>query len=146
MKIIICGDRNTDDYSILQEAAKQSGFKITEVVSGGAKGADALGEKYAKDNKIKLKVFKAEWDNLDVEGAKIKERINPWTKKVEKYNASAGFNRNSDMVNYADAVIALQPDGDTSGTQDTIKKSKEKGIPVFVFPQEKEKKESKYKF
>src|SRR3954470_15364903 len=95
-KTIICGDRTITDYDLLKKAIEASGFKITEVVSGGAKGADSLGEKWAKENKVKIKVFKPDWDNIDVEGAKVKERVNPWTKEVEKYNCMAGFTRNSD--------------------------------------------------
>ena len=43
MKVIIAGSRNFTDYKVLQDAIKNSGFKITEVVSGGAKGVDSLG-------------------------------------------------------------------------------------------------------
>lgn len=144
-KTLIVGSREITDYELVEKAIKESGFKISEIISGGAKGADTLAEKYAKQNKIKIKVFKPDWDNIEAEGAKVKERINPWTKEVEKYNCMAGFQRNSEMVNYGEQCIALQVE-DTSGTQDTIKKCQEKGIPVFIYPPKSEQKEKKYKF
>jgi hypothetical protein len=135
MKIIICGPRTLEDYDLIDKAIKESGFKITTVISGGAKGADSLGEKWAKSNKIKIDRKAAEWDNLELPNAVVKERINPWTKKLEKYNANAGFYRNSEMVAIAEGCIAIQLE-ETAGTQDTIKKCKDKGIPVFIYPQE----------
>lgn len=39
MKTIIAGGRNVTTYSYVEEAVKQSGFHITEVISGCARGA-----------------------------------------------------------------------------------------------------------
>lgn len=136
MKIAIIGDRTITDPKILEDAIKASGFTITEVVSGGAKGADTLAENWAKKNKIPIKVFKPNWDDLTAEGAIVKERVNPFNKKMEKYNANAGFARNSDIINYADGVIALQTNGDTNGTQDSVKKAKTRNIPVYIHEDE----------
>jgi hypothetical protein len=119
MKVAIVGDRNVSDYSIVKKAVEQSGFDVTEVVSGGAKGVDSLAERWARDHNIPCKVFKADWDNLRAPGAVIK--VNKWRKK---YNANAGFQRNQDIVDYAEAVIAIQPNGPTSGTQDTVRRTK----------------------
>lgn len=38
------------------------------------------------------------------------------------------------MADYADALIALQPNGQTAGTQDMIKRASAKGIPVYIYP------------
>lgn len=54
--------------------------KNIEIVSGGAKGADSLGEYFAKFYNIKLKVFNPNW---------------------EMYGKMAGFIRNEDMAIYA---------------------------------------------
>lgn len=59
------------------------------------------------------------------------------------YDSSAGFVRNEKMIDYADAVIALQPNGDSSGTQDMVDKAKKKGLSVFIFPERNER-ESEY--
>jgi hypothetical protein len=144
MKVIICGDREVCDLALVDKAVKKSKYKITLVINGDAKGADTLGKEWAEARNIPVENFPADWKNIDVEGAVVKERFNKWTKKNEKYNANAGFQRNSTMVDEADAVIALQPNGPTNGTQDTIKKAKAKGIPIFVL--EKEDDEYEYFF
>ena len=145
MKVIIAGSRDINDYELVKKAVKASGFKVSMVISGGAPGVDTLGEKWATDNKVKIDRKEAEWNNLKQPGAKIKSRYNKWKKCEEEYNANAGFYRNSQMVDIAEACIAIQIE-DTPGTQDTIKKCQKKGIPVFIYPEEKKDKEYKYKF
>lgn len=139
MKVAIVGDRKCNDYDLLCRAIQKSGFDITEIVSGGAQGADRLAELYAKKNNLPIKVFPADWNNT--KGKNVIVKVNQWGKK---YNANAGFNRNSEIVAYADAVIALQPMGESSGTQDTIRKAKQMKIPIYVY--EKEDYEYEYKF
>lgn len=139
MKVIIAGSRNFKDYSILEKAIKESGFKITTVVSGGAPGVDKLGEEWAVKNKIPIEQFPADWNNIDAPGAIVKQRKNPWNKKIESYNANAGFARNIEMAEFADALIAI--DLDTNGTNHMIKTAKEKDLKVFVYSPEKAEKE-----
>jgi len=131
MKCIIAGDRNIVNKAILEKAIKKSGFTITEVVSGGARGADTLGEEWAKENGIPVKEFPADWNNLAVKGAVIK--TNAWGKQ---YNAAAGTFRNKQMADYADALIAIQTNGKTPGTQNMIKLAKENELEVFVYERE----------
>jgi len=50
MKVIIAGSRTCTDYSLLEEAIRESGFEITTVLCGGAKGADILGKQWAINN------------------------------------------------------------------------------------------------
>ena len=139
MKVAIVGDRDVTDYSMIEKAVKQSGFEITEVVSGGAKGVDSLAVRWAQDNGIPYIEFKADWNDIYAAGAIIK--TNKWGRK---YNANAGFARNSKIVNYAEAVIAIQPNGPTSGTQDTVKKTKKAKKPLHQY--EKEDSDYEYQF
>ncbi len=139
MKVIIAGDREFNDYDMLERAIEQSGFEITEVVSGGARGSDKLGELWAKAHKVPVKIFAADWDNIKVKGAIVK--TNQWKKK---YNANAGFARNEEMASYAEALIALQPDGPTPGTQDMIKRGKAHKLQIHIY--EKQDDEYEYKF
>lgn len=139
MKVAIVGDRNITNYKLVEKAIKQSGFEITEVVSGGARGVDSLAKQWAQKNCIPYKEFAADWDNIKAKNAIVK--TNKWGKK---YNANAGFERNSKIQNYSDAVIAIQIFGPTPGTQDTIRKAKKRGIPVYIY--EKEDDEYEYKF
>lgn len=75
-----------------------------------------------------MKDFPAKWKDIHVEGAKIKD--GPYG----KYNSLAGFWRNQEMTDYADALIAIQIN-DSSGTKDIIDKARKREIPIFIYPQ-----------
>lgn len=124
MKVIICGDREFEDYEVLCQVIEESGFKITEVVSGGARGVDKLGETWAKNNKKKLKKFPAKWNDLDAPGAVVK------TGEYGEYNAKAGFDRNAQMADYAQACIALFAGG--NGTRDMIEQAEKRELKMHV--------------
>lgn len=96
MKTAIIGSRIAHDYQQLLEAIE--GLTITEVISGGAKGADQLAERYAQEHRIRLTVIKADW-----------------TKGKE-----AGPLRNQQIVEAAELVLALW-DRQSKGTADTIR-------------------------
>lgn len=110
MKTIIAGSRNITNYEALQHAVTKSQFTITEVVSGGARGADKLGEDYAHNNSLQLTTMPADWN---------------------AHGKRAGYLRNEEMANYAEALIALW-DGHSSGTKHMINLAKRKGLKVFV--------------
>lgn len=109
MKVIIAGSRGIVDMDI-DAVIKQSGFAITEVVSGGAVGVDELGELWARQHNIPVKLFAANW---------------------AAYGKSAGPRRNSEMAEYADALIAV-PTISSKGTHDMIRKAKAKRLKVYV--------------
>ena len=81
-----------------------------EIVSGGARGADSLGEQYARERGFKLSVFRAEWN---------------------KYGKSAGYRRNEQMALYADAVVVFW-DGVSKGSKHMIDIAMRQGIKVRV--------------
>ena len=111
-KVIIAGCRDFDDYPLLERVCDyylQNKDDI-EVVSGRATGADTLGEEYARSRSHKLKYFPANW---------------------KKYGASAGPHRNSEMGDYADALIAFW-DGKSKGTHHMIKYAMRNGLRVKV--------------
>ena len=97
-------------------------------MSGGAKGVDNLGERWAKRNDIPCKKFPAKWDDLEAEGAVIKSG------QYGDYNAKAGFDRNLQMAEYADALIAI--DQGTSGTRDMIKQARDNGLEIFLYSED----------
>ena len=73
--VIICGSREFQDYNLLKEKCDyylskriSSGQKVV-VISGGARGADSLGERYAKENGF----LKAKDKNL--EGSDTREGL-----------------------------------------------------------------------
>lgn len=111
MKVIIAGSRDIiAPKHLVGEAVRRSGFKITTVISGAAKGIDLAGEAYAKHFKIPLEVFPADWN---------------------KHGKAAGPVRNTEMANVADALIAVW-DGESKGTKNMINTAKSKGLQVFV--------------
>ena len=85
-----------------------SNIQITEVISGGALGADRGGEEWARSKGIPVRVFRAEWG---------------------KYGFAAGPMRNREMAKYADAVV-LFPVG--RGTTNMKKMAEQYGLVVFV--------------
>jgi len=112
MKIAIVGTRTFTDYGLLQSSVTEiiPIDSITEIVSGGAKGADALAKRYAKDNNIKYVEFPARW-NL--------------------YGKMAGPKRNEEIAKYVDILIAFW-DGSSIGTRNVINWGHRKNCIVHV--------------
>ena len=108
MKLIIAGGRN---YRIngfdLVNLKKIDG--ITEVVNGGAAGADAEGKLWAERNGIPVKMFLADW---------------------KTYGKAAGPIRNKKMAEYADAVV-LFPGG--RGTLSMKREAEKRCLIVYDF-------------
>lgn len=117
MKLIIAGSRELRNYGAVKYAVEKFLFtypetKITEIVSGTARGADRLGERFAEEYKIPVKSFPPSWD---LEGR------------------SAGCIRNIRMSHYADALVALKIDGvETRGTDHMIKQMESLKKPVVT--------------
>jgi hypothetical protein len=110
VRVIVAGSRRYWDYDELSAGIEMSGFEITEVVSGGARGADELGERWAKERGIPVTRFEADWDGL---------------------GKRAGHVRNGDMAAYAEALIAF-PLPDAPGTADMIAQADGAGLPSYV--------------
>lgn len=126
MKVIIAGSRSIVDYGYVIEAVHESGFEITEVVSGTAAGVDTLGEAFADELGVEVKPFEADWQDIDAPGAVIRRN------RYGLYNAIAGHQRNARMGDYADALIAVW-DGKSTGTANMIKYMRSLGKDVFVY-------------
>ena len=115
-RIIICGTRTFDNYLLLCQTLDKiiTNPAEAEIVSGRAKGADTLGERYAKEHNIPLVMFPAQW-NL--------------------YGKSAGFRRNAEMLKYAkqkDPVVIAFWDGISHGTKNMIDISRKAKATVHV--------------
>ena len=108
MNLIIAGGRDFNDYDLLKlETVKfitdcKPTHQIT-VISGKAKGADTLGEKFAKEFNLNLLEFPADW--------------NKWGKQ-------AGPKRNRQMAEHASHLIAFW-DGTSRGTKNMIETANE---------------------
>ncbi len=111
MKVIIAGSRENVYYHDLLNALIAAKFDITEVVSGGAKGADTYGEQYAAVMKLPMKQFLPYWSI---------------------YGKSAGYYRNEEMAKYAEALIAVW-DGESKGTKYMIDIARKAHLKVYVY-------------
>lgn len=111
MKVIIAGSRDFSDYVKLSETCDHllKNQKEVEIVSGKARGADRLGERYATERGYKIKEFEPDWST----------------------GKGAGYARNVEMADYADALIAFW-DGKSRGTMHMINIAKNKGLKVRV--------------
>lgn len=120
MKLIIAGGRDFEDKvsactEFLNFARElNTGFHkvnpITEIVSGGARGADRCGEYVAQFFCLPVKQFIPDWDGL---------------------GKKAGHVRNREMGDYADALLAFW-DGKSTGTKGMIEYAQKKGLKVKV--------------
>jgi hypothetical protein len=99
MKLAIIGSRSFDNYDLLNNEILSLGIIISEVISGGAKGADNLAEKWAINNQIELTIIKPNWS---------------------LYGRGAGIKRNEKIINDCDYCIAFW-DGKSKGTLSSIK-------------------------
>lgn len=106
----IVGGRDFNNYKTLQNVMFRQA-NVSLIVSGGARGADSLAEKFAKDYGIPVKIFPAEWD---------------------VYGKSAGYKRNVQIIKYADVVIAFW-DGHSKGTKHSIDIAKSLGKTLQVY-------------
>lgn len=114
-RIIIAGGRDFYNYELLKAkcnsilSSKAATHRII-VVSGAAKGADSLGEQYAREKGYTVEQYPADWNT---------------------HGRAAGPIRNAQMANSADALIAFW-DGQSRGTQSMINIARAKGLPVRV--------------
>jgi hypothetical protein len=101
MKLIIAGSRDFNNYELLETRVLSFIKKYrqddepVEIISGGARGADKLGEKFADRFGLTKHLMPAEWN---------------------KYGKAAGFRRNKEMANIATHCILFW-DGQSKGTK-----------------------------
>ena len=117
--LLIAGSRSYDNYKefslICDHMLSQANIPVC-IVSGGAKGADFLAEKYAKEKGYQLKVFPADWN---------------------QFGKSAGHLRNRQMHEF----IAKHKkrgclcfwDGSSKGTFSNFKMARDNNTPLVVW-------------
>lgn len=110
MKYIVAGGRDFNNYSICRQILSEFS-DIDTIISGCARGADTQGAMYATQYNIPLQTCPAYWN---------------------MYGKSAGFIRNAEMGEYADAAIIFW-DGKSKGTAHMIKTMKRLKKPYWVY-------------
>lgn len=108
MKLAVVGSRKCfglrDETIIYQKIAEAvSEHNITEIVTGGASGADYYAERFAKENKIKCTIFNPDFEKYP----------------ITLYGFAAYHKRNQQIVNNSDMVLAFMK-GKSVGTMITI--------------------------
>ncbi len=114
-RVVVAGCR---DYNNYEEAKAYIDYCLLNIrkgndiiiVSGGASGADALGERYAKENGFRVEKYSADW---------------------ETYGKSAGPIRNEQMAEICDYVICFW-DEKSRGTKSMIEYAKKHRKPIRV--------------
>ena len=114
-RVVIAGCRyynNYDEAKVYIDLCLSDIRKKYEIVilSGCAKGADAIGERYAKENGFKIEKHPAAW-NI--------------------YGKSAGPRRNKQMAEACDFVICFW-DGQSRGTESMIEFAKQYNKPFRI--------------
>lgn len=113
-KYIIAGGREFNDKEYLRDSCTRViNFLHDDIIifSGGASGADKLGEEIASDFGVILNVFKADWHN---------------------YGKSAGPIRNEHMAKNANACIVFW-DGKSKGTKNMIDMAIKYKLELHIF-------------
>jgi hypothetical protein len=115
-RVIIAGSRSFNDYTLLREhclSVLQEKMKTHRViiVSGHARGADSLGERFANELGLPFELHPAKWRLL---------------------GKAAGMVRNAEMAKCSDALIAFW-DGESRGTRHMINFARKRGLDISVF-------------
>ena len=114
-RIVVAGSR---DYNNYDESKSYIDFCVSRIrkkyeiiiVSGGCRGADMLGERYAKENGFKVEKYPADW---------------------KKYGRTAGPIRNKQMAEVCDYAICFW-DGKSEGTKSMIEFAAKYGKPIRI--------------
>lgn len=123
LRIIIAGSRDFNDYKLLKDSMRDilkntalEDINKIKIISGTARGADQLGERFAKQFKLEVVKFPADWD---------------------RYGKRAGYIRNEEMAKYAIqdynyGMLVAFWNGESRGTKHMIDLAKKHGLEVHV--------------
>ncbi len=111
MRVLVCGGRDFTDWDYVDQTLGQIHRKlhITQVIEGGAPGADRLGRRWANENAISLLTFDADWD---------------------RYGNRAGPVRNCKMLREGNPELVVAFKGGT-GTRHMVGIAEEAGVRVL---------------
>ena len=113
LKCAIVGGRDFEDYDFLKKVLNEKFDNLSFVeciVSGGAKGVDTLAERYAKELRVPMIIFRPDY---------------------KRYGRGAAIIRNTQIIEYSDVVYAFW-DGKSNGTRDAINKAQKMGKILHV--------------
>jgi hypothetical protein len=103
MKLAVVGSRTWNDMRSIFRVLDE--LNPSEIVTGGAEGADRIAEEWSTVFFVPVKVFRPDW---------------------KKYGKKAGALRNQQIVDYCDKLVAFW-DGESKGTKISIAIAKKAG-------------------
>jgi hypothetical protein len=106
MKLLIAGSRSITEFDLTPHIPAD----VDLIITGGAKGVDALGEQYAREYGIPTVTVKPIY---------------------EKYGRAAPIRRDEEMVDMADAVLVVW-DGVSRGSRHTADYARMKGKQLIL--------------
>lgn len=110
MRYAVIGSRTFFGYKLLKNVLDK--HFISQIVSGGAKGADSLAARYANEHNIPLLEFLPDY---------------------HKYGKKAPFVRNKQIVQSSDIIVAFW-DGHSAGTKHSIEHGKKLNKKIIIIP------------
>jgi len=110
MKVIIAGSRSFTNYQLLCQTLALERPRITQVLTGGARGAEPLGYRWAWKHALPHQLCRADW---------------------ERFGKSAGVRRTYQMAQAGDVLVACW-DGQSPGTAHMVQCMRQLGKPVVV--------------
>ena len=110
LRTIIAGSRNATQYACLVHTMSSLPWRPSVILSGTARGADRLGERWAQEHGVQVEYYPADWD---------------------AFGKSAGYKRNAEMATKADALVALW-DYKSRGTKHMIDLAARHGLRIQV--------------
>ena len=106
MKLLIVGSRSITEFDLSPYVHED----VDTIISGGANGIDSIAEAYADSHRLSKHIMRPRYD---------------------LYGRAAPLKRNEQMVDIADAVLIIW-DGQSKGTQYTLKYAKKQNKPVTL--------------
>jgi hypothetical protein len=116
LRVLVCGGRDFKDWELFDKTLLEldEATMITDIIAGGAKGADTLAQIWAAEFGVNAHFYHADWDT---------------------YGRAAGPIRNKQMLDEGkpDLVVAF-PGG--RGTANMVKQAREAGVKVIEIEKE----------
>ena len=126
MRVAVCGGREFSDRKRVFEALDtvHEATPIAELMHGDCRGADRLAAEWAGARGIPISAYPADWNNIDLPGAKIRVR------NGRPYDATAGFRRNLRMlIEGAPQLVIAFPGG--PGTEHMVAQAFKRDLAVL---------------
>jgi YspA, cpYpsA-related SLOG family len=108
MRVLVCGGRDFNDWPLLNQALSdllpEDTRDTVTIISGHARGADALGERWARAEGLQLLVFPADWQTYGRSAGPIRNKQMLVEGKPELVVAFAGGSGTANMIKQARAA------------------------------------------